>query len=84
MGVTINNNITTDLERTAASATGGLNAYYLYQIIALDSAFVEVQGSCDIFMSVEFQRGLGWSKPLLSLQSKYCLKIQLVLFVCLI
>ena len=45
MGVTINNR-TTALERTAAEATGGgggLNAFYWYQIFALDSAVVEVQ-----------------------------------------
>ena len=24
-------------------------------------------------MSAEFQMGLGWSRPLLSMQSKYCL-----------
>ena len=33
----------TALERTAALATGGLNAFYWYQIFALDSAVVEVQ-----------------------------------------
>ena len=46
MGVTINkvnNNRTTALERTAAQATGGLNAFYWYQIFTLDSAAVEVQ-----------------------------------------
>ena len=26
-------------------------------------------------MSAEFQKGLGWSRPLLSLMSKYCLMI---------
>ena len=42
MGVTINNNRTTALKRTAAKAIwGGLNAFYWYQIIALDSAIVE-------------------------------------------
>ena len=30
-------------------------------------------------MSAEFQRGLGWSSPLLSLQSKYCFMILQVL-----
>ena len=30
-------------------------------------------------MSVEFQRGLGWNRPLLSLQSKCCFVIQLFL-----
>ena len=39
----VNNNRTTTLERTAALATGGLNAFYWYQIFALDSAVVEVQ-----------------------------------------
>ena len=47
MGVTINkkinNNRTTALERTAAQATGVLNASYWYQIFTLDSAVVEVQ-----------------------------------------
>ena len=33
----INNNRTTTLERTAATATGGLTAFYCYQIFALDS-----------------------------------------------
>ena len=40
----INNNRTTTLERTAAKANwggGGLNAFNLYQIFALDSAVVE-------------------------------------------
>ena len=41
----INNNRTTASERTAAKATGGggLNAFYWYQIFALDSAVVEAQ-----------------------------------------
>ena len=43
----INSNITTALERTAVKATGGrgggLNAYYWYQIFALDSVVVEAQ-----------------------------------------
>ena len=39
----VNNNRTTALEWTAAQATGGLNAFYRYQIFALDSAIVEVQ-----------------------------------------
>ena len=44
----VNNNRTTALEMTAALATGvggggGLNAFYWYQIFALDSAVVEVQ-----------------------------------------
>ena len=39
----VNNNRTTGLERTAALATGGLNAFYRYKIFALDSAVVEVQ-----------------------------------------
>ena len=55
MGVTINkkvnNNKTTALERKAALANGGgggggvggLNAFYWYQIFALDSAVVVVQ-----------------------------------------
>ena len=38
-----NNNRTTALEWTAAKATGGLNAFYWYQIFALDSAVVEAQ-----------------------------------------
>ena len=29
-------------------------------------------------LSAEFQRGLGWSKPFLSLMSKYCLMILLI------
>ena len=37
-----NNNRITALERTVALATG-LNAFYLYQIFALDSAVIEVQ-----------------------------------------
>ena len=44
----VNNNRTTALERTAARATGGLNAFYWCQIFALDSAVVEVQ---EIFSS---------------------------------
>ena len=46
MGVTIKNNSTTALEWTAAKATGGgggLNVFYWYQIIAIDSAVVEAQ-----------------------------------------
>ena len=41
----INNNKTNALERTAAKATGGggLDAFYWYQIFALDSAVVETQ-----------------------------------------
>ena len=44
----VNNNRATALEWTAAKATGGggggrLNAFYWYQIFALDSAVVEVQ-----------------------------------------
>ena len=39
----INNNRTTAFEQTAAKATGGLNAFYWYQIFALDSAVVEAQ-----------------------------------------
>ena len=39
----VNNNRTTALERTAAKPPGGLNAFYWYQIFALDSAIVEVQ-----------------------------------------
>ena len=39
----VNNNITTALERTAASDTGGLTAFYRYQMFALESAVVEVQ-----------------------------------------
>ena len=39
----VKNNRTTALERTAAQANGGLNAFYWYQIFALDSAVVEVQ-----------------------------------------
>ena len=39
----VNSNRTTALERTAAKATGGLNAFYWYQIFALDSTVVEVQ-----------------------------------------
>ena len=40
MGVLIINNRTTALERTAALAkgVGGLNAFYWYQMFALDSA----------------------------------------------
>ena len=42
MWVTLNNNNrTTALERTAAKATGGLNAFYRHQIFSLDSAVVE-------------------------------------------
>ena len=39
----INNNRTTALERTAAKATGCLNAFYWYQVFALDSTVVEAQ-----------------------------------------
>ena len=39
----MNNNNPTTLEQTAASATGCLNAFYWYQIFALDSAVVEEQ-----------------------------------------
>ena len=41
---TTNNRITA-LERTAVKATGGggLNAFYWYQIVALDSVVVETQ-----------------------------------------
>ena len=39
----VNNNRTTALERTADLATGGLNAFYGYQIFALNSAVDEVQ-----------------------------------------
>ena len=38
-----NNNNPTTLEQTAASATACLNAFYWYQIFALDSAVVEEQ-----------------------------------------
>ena len=38
----VNNNRTTNLEWTAALATGGLNAFYWYQIFVLDSAVVEL------------------------------------------
>ena len=39
-----NNNRATALERKVVQATGGdLNAFYWYQIFALDSAVVEVQ-----------------------------------------
>ena len=39
----INNNIITALGRTAANATGGLRAFYWYQIFTLDSTVVETQ-----------------------------------------
>ena len=39
----VNNNRTTALQRTAAYDTGGLNAFYWYQIFALNSAVVEVE-----------------------------------------
>ena len=39
----INNNGTAALELTTAKATGGLNAFYWYQIFALDLAVVEAQ-----------------------------------------
>ena len=38
-----NNNGTTALEWTAAKVTGGLNAFYWFQIFALDSDVVEAQ-----------------------------------------
>ena len=38
---------------------GGLNSFYWVQIYALDSVIVEIQERSFIFMSVEFQRGLG-------------------------
>ena len=44
----VNNNRTTALERTKPKPPGGLNAFYWYQIFALDSAVVEVQ---EIFSS---------------------------------
>ena len=45
MGVLINNNRSTTLERTAALAKwgGGLNAFYWYQVFALDSAVNEAR-----------------------------------------
>ena len=43
MGVTINKNRITTLEQTAVKATWGLNAFYWYQIFALDSAVHEAQ-----------------------------------------
>ena len=46
IGVLINNNRTTALERTTALAGGGgggLNAFYWYQMFALDSAVDEAQ-----------------------------------------
>ena len=45
MGVLINNNRTIALERTTAIAkgVGGLNAFYRYQMFALESAVDEVQ-----------------------------------------
>ena len=39
----VSNNRTTALERTAANATEGLNAFYSHKIFALDSAIVEAQ-----------------------------------------
>ena len=48
MGVTIKNKRTTTLERTAAKAPGGINAFYWYQIFALDSAVVEAQKNVKI------------------------------------
>ena len=39
----INNNRTTALEWTAVKAVGGINAFYWYQIFALDSAVGEAQ-----------------------------------------
>ena len=39
----INNHGTTALERTAALTTGGLNTFYWYQILALDSVVVKTQ-----------------------------------------
>ena len=38
-----NNNIITALERTAAEATGGLNAFKWYQLFAIDSVVVKEQ-----------------------------------------
>ena len=47
MGVLINNNRTTALKCTAALSKGGggggLNAFYLYQMFALDPAVDEAQ-----------------------------------------
>ena len=37
------NKITTALERTPAKATGCLNAFYWYQIFALDSVVIKTQ-----------------------------------------
>ena len=42
MGVTINNESTT-AEPTATKATEGLNAFYWFQIFALDSSVIEAQ-----------------------------------------
>ena len=39
----INNNRTTSLERTAAQATGGSNAFYWYQVFALNYGGVKTQ-----------------------------------------
>ena len=39
----VHNKRTTALERTAAQATGGRNAFHWYQIFAPDSAAAEVQ-----------------------------------------
>ena len=43
MGTTINNIRTNATEWTAAKANEGLNAFYWYQIFALDSVVVEAQ-----------------------------------------
>ena len=38
--VTINNNRSTALERTATKATGGIHSFYWYQTFALDSVLL--------------------------------------------
>ena len=60
----VNNNRTTALERTAASATGGLNAFYWYQIFALDSAVVEVQLA---WKPINYCNVLSWRNTLIKL-----------------
>ena len=46
----INNNRTTTLEWTAAQVIPGLNAFYWYQIFALDSVVVVITQNCSACM----------------------------------
>ena len=47
---------------------------YRVQIFLIQCA---LNGYIRCYISTEFQRGLGWSRPLHSLKSKYCLMVLL-------